>query len=124
MQNYLRKVKYEYRSDQYFENQQKRKYYDIFWSHQFLFTTFPQSSLDDIIDFLAHEKLTDQVKIWHLHSRTMLQNFRKISSGDFKLSPFLSLNDSTDKNAFGQFGWIKNVRTFVSVPYPCIITFI
>ncbi len=64
LQTYIRKVKYEYRSDEYLENQKKRKYYDIFWTHQFLFMKFPLSSLDDLIDFLAHEKLTDHIKSW------------------------------------------------------------
>ncbi len=49
-QNYIREVKYEYISDQYFENQKKRKYYDIFWTHRFLFMKFPTSSLDDLIN--------------------------------------------------------------------------
>ncbi len=70
---------------------------------------FPPSLLDDLIDFLVHEKVTDHTKSWHLHSRTMLQNFRKISSGDFEILPFLSLNDPTDKNAFGQFGWFSRI---------------
>ncbi len=39
----------------------------------------------------------------------MSQNFRKINSGDFKLLPFFSLSDPTDKNAFGQFGWFSRV---------------
>ncbi len=66
---------------------------------------FPPSSIDDfIIVFSAHEKLTDHIKSWHLHSRAMSQNFRKINSGDFELLPFVFLNDPTDKNAFGQFG--------------------
>ncbi len=91
----------------------KKKYYDIFWTRQFLFTKFPPSSMDDFIDFLAHEKLTNHLKIWHLHSRTMLQNFRKIDSGDFKLLPVVSLNDPTDKNAFGQFGWFSRVGSHI-----------
>ncbi len=65
---------------------------------------FSPSSLDNLIDFLVHEKLIDLVKRWHLHSQTMSQNFRKIGSGNFELLPFLSLNDPTNKNAFGQFG--------------------
>ncbi len=68
-------MKYEYRSDQYFENQKKRKYYDIFWTNQFLFMKFQPSSPDDLIDFFAHGKLTDHIKSWHLHSQTMSQNF-------------------------------------------------
>ncbi len=62
LQNYIRKVKYEYRSDQYLEHQMKRKYYDIFWTHQFLFMKLSPFSLDDLIDFLAHKKLTDHIK--------------------------------------------------------------
>ncbi len=92
-------MKYEYRSDQYFENQKERKY-DIFCTHQFLFTKSPPSSLDDLIDFLVNEKLTDHIESWHLHSPTMSQNFRKIGSDDFGLLPFLSLNDPIDINAF------------------------
>ncbi len=57
-----RKVKYGYRNDQYFENQKKKKCYDIFWTHQFLFMKFSPSSLDDLIDFFAHEKLTNHIK--------------------------------------------------------------
>ncbi len=64
---------------------------------------FPTSSLDDLIDFLAYEKLTDHIKSW--------QNFRKFCSGYFELLPFLSSNDPTDKNAFGQFGWFSRVRS-------------
>ncbi len=41
LQNYIRKEKYEYRSDWYVANQKKRKYYDIFWTPQFLFMKFP-----------------------------------------------------------------------------------
>ncbi len=68
---------------------------------------FPPSSLDDLIDFFAHEKLSDRIKSWHLHSRTISQNFRKFGSGDFELLPFFSSDDPTDKNAFGQFGWFS-----------------
>ncbi len=77
-------MKCEYRSDQHFENQKKRKYYDISRTHQFLFMKFPPFLLDDLIDFYAHEKLTDHIKSWHLHSRTMTQNLRKFGSGDFE----------------------------------------
>ncbi len=70
---------------------------------------FPPSSLEDLIDFFAHEKLTDHIKSWHLHSRTMSQNFRKFGSSDFGLLPFFSLNDPTDKNALRQFGWFSRV---------------
>ncbi len=62
----LNKVKYECRKDQDFENQKKRKYYDIFWKNQFLFMKFPPSSLGDLTDFFAHEKLTYHIKSWHL----------------------------------------------------------
>ncbi len=43
----------------------------------------------------------------------MSQNFRKIGSGDFELLPFLYLNDPTDKNAFGQFGWFSVIGAHV-----------
>ncbi len=105
-------MKYEYQSDQYFENRKKSKYYNIFWTHQFLFTKFPTPSLDDLIDFLRHEKLTDHIKSWHLHSQTISQNLRKIGFGNFDL-PFLSLNDLTNKNAFGQFGWFNRVGSHI-----------
>ncbi len=91
----------------------RKKYYDIFWTHQFLFTKFPSSSLDDLIDFLEHEKLTDHIKSWHLHSRTVLQNFRKMGSSDFVLLPFPSSHDPTDKNAFGRFGWFSRVGSHI-----------
>ncbi len=39
----------------------------------------------------------------------MSQNFKKIDSGVFELLPSLSLNDPTDKNAFGQCGWFSRV---------------
>ncbi len=68
---------------------------------------FPPSSLDYLIVFSAHEKLTDHIKSWYLHLGTILQNFRKIGSGVLELLPFLSLNDPIDKNAFGQFGWFS-----------------
>ncbi len=106
LQNYLRKVKCEYKSDQHLKNQRKRKYYDIFLTRQFLFTKFPPSSPDDLIDFLADEKLTDDIKNWHLYSRTMSQNGK---SGKVSLSYDLSLNNSTDKNVFGQFGWFSRI---------------
>ncbi len=62
-----------------------------------------------------HEELTDHIKSWHLHLRTMSQNFRKIGSGLFKLLPFLSLNDPTDKNAFGQFGYFSRVGSHLII---------
>ncbi len=61
---------------------------------------FPPSSLDDLIVFSLHEKLTDLIKSWHLHSRTMSQNFKEIGSGDFEILSFLFLNDPTDKIGF------------------------
>ncbi len=61
------------------------------------------------IVFSAHEKLIDRIKSWHLHSSAMSQNFREISSDVLELLPFFSLNDPTDKNAFGQFGWFSSV---------------
>ncbi len=70
---------------------------------------FLLSSLGDLIDFFAHEKLTDHIKSLHLQSRIMSQSLRKFGSGDFELLPFFSSNDSTDKNAFGQFGWFSRV---------------
>ncbi len=73
---------------------------------------FPPSSTDDLIDFFAHEKLTDHIKSWHLQLRTMSQNFRKFGSGDFELLPFFSSNDPTDK--FGQFGWFSRVGSHFS----------
>ncbi len=96
LQNYIRKVKYEYRSDQYLQNQKKRKYYNIFWTHQFLFMKFPSSSLDDLIDFLAQEKLTDHIKSWHC----IREQCHKIS-GKSVQAILSSLNDPTDKTAFG-----------------------
>ncbi len=102
-------MKCEYRSDQYIENQRKRKYCDIFWTHQFLFMKFPPSSLDDFIVFSAREKLIDHITSWHLHSHTMSQTFREISSDVFELLSFLSLNDPTDTNAFGQFSWFSRI---------------
>ncbi len=54
-------VEGEYRSDKYIENQ-REKYYDIFRTYQFLFMKFPQFSLDDLIVFSVHEKLTDHMK--------------------------------------------------------------
>ncbi len=74
---------------------------------------FPPSSVDDLIDFLEHEKLTDHIKSWHLHSRLMSQNFKKTGSADFELFPFLSLNDPTDKNAFGPFGWFSRIGSHI-----------
>ncbi len=47
----------------------------------------------------------------------MSLNCRKIGSGDFELLPFLSLNDPTDKNAFGQFGWFSRVGLLESLSY-------
>ncbi len=76
---------------------------------------FPQSSLDDLFDFLAHEKLTHHIKSWRLHSRTLSQNFRRFGSGDFELLPFLSLNDPTDKNAFEQFDWFFHVGSHIDI---------
>ncbi len=69
----------------------KRKYYDIFWTYQFLFMKFPPSSLGNLIIFLAHEKLIDHIKSWYLHSQIKLQNFRKTSSGNFELFNLSSL---------------------------------
>ncbi len=87
-----------------------KKYYSIFWIHQFLFMTFPPFSLDDLmIVFSAHEKLTDHVKSWHLHSQTMSQNFKKIGSSVLELLPFFSSNDPADNNAFGQFRWFSHI---------------
>ncbi len=43
----------------------------------------------------------------------MSQNLRKISLGDFELLPFLSLNDPTDKNAFGQFGRFSRIGSHI-----------
>ncbi len=61
-----------------------------------------------------YEKLDDHIKSWHLHSRTMSQNFRKINSGCFELLPSLFLNDPTDKNAFEQFGWFCHIESHMS----------
>ncbi len=44
----------------------------------------------------------------------MSQNFRELCSGDFELLPFLSLNDPTDENAFGQFGWFSRVGSHIA----------
>ncbi len=60
----------------------------IFWTQQFLFMKFPPSSLDDLIGFFSHEKLTDHIKSWHLHSRTMSQNLG--NSAQAILSYYLS----------------------------------
>ncbi len=68
---------------------------------------FPSFLLNDVIVFSAHEKLIDHIKSWHLHSQTMSQHFREIGSSFLELLPFFSLNDPTDKNAFGQFGWFS-----------------
>ncbi len=74
---------------------------------------FPPPSIDDLINFFVHEKLTDLIKSWHLHSRNMSQNFRKFGSGDFELLPFFPSNDPTDKNVFGQFGWFSRVGSHI-----------
>ncbi len=49
---------------------------------------FPPFSLDDLIDFFLHEKLTDHIKSWHLHS----QQCHKISGNSVQviLSYYLS----------------------------------
>ncbi len=90
-----------------------KKYYGIFWIQQFLFAKFPPSALDDLIVFSRLEKLTDHIRRWHLHLRTMPQNFRKISSGILELLHFLSLNNPTDRNAFRHFGWFSRTRSHV-----------
>ncbi len=76
---------------------------------------YPPSSPDDLIDFFVNEKLTDHIKSWHLHSRTMSQNFRKFGSSDFELLSFFSSNDSTDENAFGQFSWFSPVGSHFDI---------